>query len=102
MEEFIHELFKKKNKSLTDDEVFTETKENKEEIYEKENKKVIEPNELYKGVIYEGILYWISGILICFWVSGLIFSLGGSMVHILLVLAIILLLVEMILGRKLT
>ncbi|MBU3188384.1 lmo0937 family membrane protein [Clostridium bowmanii] len=93
MEEYILELFKKKDKNLTDDEVFTEIEKNKE---------VIEPKEVYEGVIYEGILRWISGILVCFWVSGLIFSLGGSMVHILLVLAIILFLVDMILGKKLT
>lgn len=49
-----------------------------------------------------GLLSWIGGILICFWILGLIFSLGGIMVHILLVVAAIVFVVDMILGRKVT
>jgi len=48
-----------------------------------------------------GLLRWIGAIVVCFWVLGLIFSLGGSMVHILLVVAAIMFVLDMILGRKL-
>lgn len=102
IEEFILELFKKKDKNMTDDEVFAEIKRNKEGIYEKEYKEFIEPKEVYEEVFYVGILRCIGGIVVCFWVLGLVFGFGGSMVHILLVVAIILFLVDMILGRKLT
>lgn len=85
IEEFILELFKKKDKNMTDDEVLSEIKSNK---------------EVYEEVFYVGILRCIGGIVVYFWVLGLIFDLGGSMVHILLGVAIILFLVDMILGRK--
>ena len=55
MEEFILELFKKKDKNMTDDEVFAEIKKNKDGIYEKGYKKFIEPEEVYKAVAYAGI-----------------------------------------------
>ncbi|MBU3143400.1 lmo0937 family membrane protein [Clostridium sp. CF012] len=49
-----------------------------------------------------GLLRWIGGIVVCFWVLGLIFSFGGSMLHMLLVVALIVFAVDMILGEKLT
>ncbi|WP_309245146.1 lmo0937 family membrane protein [Clostridium sp. CF012] len=55
-----------------------------------------------KGVLYVGLLRWIGGIVVCFWVLGLIFSFGGSMLHMLLVVALIVFAVDMILGEKLT
>jgi len=48
------------------------------------------------------LLRWIGVIVIFFWVLGFIFRFNGSMVHLLLVVAIILFVVDMILGRKLT
>jgi len=48
-----------------------------------------------------GLLRWIGGIVICFWAIGIIFSLGGSMVNLLLVIAVIVFVVDMIIGRKL-
>ena len=59
-------------------------------------------NKYREGVFYMGLLRWIGAIVVCFWVLGLIFSLGGSMVHILLVVAAIMFGADMILGRKLT
>jgi len=47
-----------------------------------------------------GLLRWIGAIVVCFWVLGLIFSFGGSMVHILLVVAAIMFVLDMILGKN--
>lgn len=46
------------------------------------------------------LLRWIGGIIVCFWILGLIFNLGGSMVHILIVIAAIVFVWDMVLGRK--
>jgi len=47
-----------------------------------------------------GLLRWIGAIVVCFWVLGLIFSFGGSMVHILLVVAAIIFVLDMVLGKN--
>ena len=49
-----------------------------------------------------GLLSWIGGIVVCFWILGLIFSIGGAMIHLLLVIAVIVFVVDMILkkGKK--
>ncbi|MBZ9689001.1 DUF5670 family protein [Clostridium estertheticum] len=47
-----------------------------------------------------GFLSWIGGIVICFWVLGLIFSVGGIMIHWLLLIAAVVLIVDMILGKN--
>ncbi|MGH4122566.1 MAG: lmo0937 family membrane protein [Clostridium sp.] len=47
-----------------------------------------------------GFLRWLGGIVVFFWALGLIFRIGGSMIHLLLVLAAIVFVVNMILGRK--
>ena len=46
-----------------------------------------------------GLLRWIGGIVVFFWVLGLIFKIGGGMIHILLVIAVIVFIVDMITGR---
>jgi len=46
-----------------------------------------------------GFLRWIGGIIVLFWVLGLIFKIGGGMIHILLVIAVIVFIVDMITGR---
>jgi len=46
-----------------------------------------------------GILSWIGGIIVFFWVLGLLFSIGGLMIHWLLVIAAITFIVDMI-SRK--
>lgn len=47
-----------------------------------------------------GFLSWIGGIIVCFWVLGLIFSVGGLMIHWLLVIAAIMFIVNMISGKR--
>ena len=47
-----------------------------------------------------GFLRWIGGIIVFFWVLGFIFKIGGGLIHILLVIAAIVFIVDMISGRK--
>ena len=47
-----------------------------------------------------GILSWIGGIVIFFWILGLVFSVGGLMIHWLLVIAAIAFIVDMISGKR--
>jgi len=47
-----------------------------------------------------GFLRWIGGIVIFFWALGLIFKIGGGMIHFLLVIAAIVFIVDMISGKK--
>ena len=49
-----------------------------------------------------GFLRWIGGIVVFFWVLGLIFKIGGSMIHLLLVIAAIVFIIDMIFGRRRT
>lgn len=47
-----------------------------------------------------GFLSWIGAIVICFWILGLIFSIGGIMIHWLLAIAAIVFIVDMVSGRR--
>ncbi|MGH4139978.1 lmo0937 family membrane protein [Clostridium sp.] len=47
-----------------------------------------------------GFLRWLGGIVVFFWALGLIFKIGGSMIHLLLVVAAIVFIVDMVFGRK--
>lgn len=47
-----------------------------------------------------GFLRWIGGIVVFFWILGLIFRIGGSMIHLLLVVAAIIFIYDFITGRK--
>ncbi|MBB6623199.1 lmo0937 family membrane protein [Clostridium gasigenes] len=47
-----------------------------------------------------GFLSWIGAIIVCFWILGIIFSIGGLMIHWLLAIAVIAFIVDMISGRK--
>ncbi|MBU3114213.1 lmo0937 family membrane protein [Clostridium lacusfryxellense] len=49
-----------------------------------------------------GILRWIGGIVVFFWALGLIFRIGGGLIHILLVIAVIVFIVDMISGKRRT
>jgi len=49
-----------------------------------------------------GFLRWIGGIVILFWALGLIFRIGGGMIHILLIIAAIVFIVDMISGKRRT
>jgi hypothetical protein len=46
-----------------------------------------------------GLLRWIGGIVVLFWVLGLIFRIGGLMIHWLLLIAAIVFIVDMISGK---
>lgn len=46
-----------------------------------------------------GLLSWIGGIVVFFWVLGLIFKIGGGLIHILLVIAAISFIVDFIKKR---
>lgn len=47
-----------------------------------------------------GCLRWLGGIVVFFWVLGLIFRIGGGIIHLLLVVAVIVFLVDFINGGK--
>ena len=54
-----------------------------------------------KGVIIVGrILWFIIVALIVFWLLGLIFEIGGGLIHIILVVAGIIFILQLITGRK--
>jgi len=53
-----------------------------------------------RGLNIMGILRWIGGIVVCFWALGLIFRIGGSMIHLLLVVAAIVFIFDLIFHRK--
>ena len=55
---------------------------------------------IWKEVIRMGLLRLIGGIVVFFWVLGLIFKIGGGMIHILLVIAAIVFIVDMISGKR--
>ncbi|MEA4826886.1 lmo0937 family membrane protein [Clostridium sp. JNZ J1-5] len=46
------------------------------------------------------LLRWIGGIVLFFWLLGLIFRIGGRMIHWLLVIAAIVFIYDLITGRK--
>lgn len=49
--------------------------------------------------MYMGFLRWLGGIVIFFWVLGIIFRIGGGMIHLLLVVAAIVFIVDLVFGR---
>jgi len=46
-----------------------------------------------------GLLRWLAGILIIFWLLGLVLHIGGGLIHILIVIAVILFIFNIISGR---
>ena len=46
-----------------------------------------------------GLLRWLAGILIIFWLLGLVINIGGGLIHILIVIAVILFVFDVIGGR---
>lgn len=46
------------------------------------------------------MLWTIIGLLILFWVLGLVFEIGGALINILLVIALIVFIFNMITGRR--
>ncbi|WP_298844789.1 lmo0937 family membrane protein [Clostridium sp.] len=47
-----------------------------------------------------GLLRWIGGVIVFFWLVGFLLHIGGGLIHMLLVLAVILFLVDMIFGKR--
>ncbi|MGH4119318.1 lmo0937 family membrane protein [Clostridium sp.] len=47
-----------------------------------------------------GILRWLAGILIIFWLLGLVLNIGGGLIHILIVIAVIVFIFDIIGGRR--
>lgn len=47
-----------------------------------------------------GFLRWLGGIVVFFWLLGFIFRVGGGLVHILLVVAAIVFIIDYITGRN--
>ena len=47
-----------------------------------------------------GLLRWIGGIVVFFWVLGLIFKIGGGMIHLLLIVAAIVFIIDMVSGKR--
>jgi hypothetical protein len=45
------------------------------------------------------LLRWVGGIVVFFWALGLVFRIGGSMIHLLLVMAAIVFIVDLSLER---
>ena len=46
-----------------------------------------------------GFLRWLGGIVVAIWLLGLLFRVGGVLIHILLVVAAIVFIVDFITGR---
>ncbi|MGH4138380.1 lmo0937 family membrane protein [Clostridium sp.] len=47
-----------------------------------------------------GILSFIGAVVVLFWVLGLIFSIGGGLIHILLVIGVIIFIVDIISKKR--
>jgi len=47
-----------------------------------------------------GLLRWIGGVVIFIWVLGLIFKIGGGLIHTLLIIAVIVFIVDKISGKR--
>ena len=45
-------------------------------------------------------LRWLGGVIVFFWILGLIFRIGGKLIHLLLILAVASFLFDFIFGRK--
>lgn len=55
-----------------------------------------QPNPLWR----DSMLYTIVAILLILWLLGMLTSVGGGLIHILLVIAVIVVVVRLITGRK--
>jgi hypothetical protein len=47
-----------------------------------------------------GLLRWIGGVIVLFWLLGFLLQIGGGMIHILLVFAVLVFLSDLIFGRR--
>jgi len=46
-----------------------------------------------------GFLRWLIGIIIIIWILGLVLKIGGGMIHILLVIAVVIFVIDMVMGK---
>ncbi len=46
-----------------------------------------------------GFLRWLGGIILFFWLLGFLFKIGGSMIHLLIVVAVIIFIIDFITGK---
>ena len=46
-----------------------------------------------------GFLSWLGGIVVVFWLLGFLFKIGGGLIHILLIVAVIVFIVDLITRR---
>ncbi len=47
-----------------------------------------------------GFLRWLGGIVVFFWLLGLLFRVGGSMIHLLLVVAAVVFIIDKVSGGR--
>jgi len=53
-----------------------------------------------KGEVYMGLLRMIIGVLIVLWLLGFVLHIGGSLIHTLVVIALILFIFDFVGGRR--
>lgn len=63
------------------------------------NIKVFYKKNHIRGVIYVGLIRWIASILIILWLLGFVLHIGGGMIHILIVIAVIMFIFDLVSGR---
>lgn len=47
-----------------------------------------------------GVLSWIAGFVLLFWILGFFLKLGGALLNLLLIVAVIMFVVDLIFGRR--
>ena len=47
-----------------------------------------------KGMIYMSFLRWIVGVILILWLLGFVLNIGGGLIHILIVIAVVVFLVD--------
>lgn len=53
-----------------------------------------------EGMTMANVIWSLIGLLVLFWIIGLVAKVGGAIIHFLLVIALILLVINLIFGRK--
>ena len=47
-----------------------------------------------------GFLRWLGGIVVFFWLLGLVLRIGGAIIHLLIVVAVIVFIIDFITGKR--
>ena len=53
-----------------------------------------------EGEIYMGFLRWLAGILVILWLLGFLLNVGGGLIHLLIVIAVIAFVFDFITGKR--